>query len=182
MADPFVTPFDLYRASLSFALQMLSFSHEARQRACEFEMQRVRRDMAAAHAVRNVASDAHDWSEFATSYQALVRDYLATTMNLWLQGLASAVRGQRGFSEGLCEASATWQSAWSEHWPTHVPMNPAMLPWQEWQQRTQNAVAGMPYGRAGRAGASQVTTFNSASRSALPVGSGGEKQGEPHVG
>lgn len=42
MADRFVTPFDLYRASLSVALQMLSLSHETRQRACEFEMQRRR--------------------------------------------------------------------------------------------------------------------------------------------
>ncbi|RKR38564.1 hypothetical protein [Paraburkholderia sp. BL17N1] len=182
MADRFVTPFDLYRASLSFALQMLSFSHEARQRACEFEMQRARRDMAAAHAVRNAAAAAGDWSEFAASYQASVRDYLATTVNLWQQGLGSAVQGQRGFSEGLCEALATWQSAWREQWPTHVPMNPVMLPWQAWQQQTQSAVAGMPYGRAGRTGASQVTPFDLASRGVSPVASGGEKQGEPHVG
>lgn len=33
MADRFVTPFDVYRASPSFALQMLWFSHEARQQS-----------------------------------------------------------------------------------------------------------------------------------------------------
>ncbi|RKT10469.1 hypothetical protein B0G69_7875 [Paraburkholderia sp. RAU2J] len=50
MAGKSVTPFDLYRANLSFALQMVSFSHEARQQVSEFEMQRIRRDLAAAQA------------------------------------------------------------------------------------------------------------------------------------
>ncbi|RKR38570.1 hypothetical protein [Paraburkholderia sp. BL17N1] len=35
MADRFVTLFDLYRASPSFSLQMLRFSHETRQQACD---------------------------------------------------------------------------------------------------------------------------------------------------
>ncbi|SDR63040.1 hypothetical protein SAMN05445850_8586 [Paraburkholderia tuberum] len=65
MAGKSVTPFDLYRANLSFALQMGSFSHEARQQVSEFDMQRIRRDLAAAHAIRNAVSTAHDWSELS---------------------------------------------------------------------------------------------------------------------
>ncbi|MGF6812667.1 hypothetical protein OKW30_007884 [Paraburkholderia sp. Clong3] len=67
MAGKSVTRFDLYRANLSFALQMVSFSHEARQQVSEFEMQRIRRDLAAAHAIRNAVSTAHDWSELSAS-------------------------------------------------------------------------------------------------------------------
>ncbi|MFM0514846.1 hypothetical protein [Paraburkholderia sp. RL17-373-BIF-A] len=43
MAGKSVTRFDLYRANLAFALQMPSFSQEARRQAYEFEMQRIRR-------------------------------------------------------------------------------------------------------------------------------------------
>ncbi|MFM0514102.1 hypothetical protein [Paraburkholderia sp. RL17-373-BIF-A] len=182
MADKSVTPFDLYRSNLSFAIQILGISHEARQEACEFEMQRIRRDLAAAHAIRNAASAAHDWSEFAASYQAMVRDYLATTTNLWQQGLGSAVRLQSGCSEGLREALATWQSSWSEQWPTHAPMNPVMLPWQEWLQRTQSMMVAMPYGRAARGDApSRDTPANSANSGGSPGSRGREKQGEHHV-
>jgi hypothetical protein len=61
-------------------------------------------------------------------------------------------------------------------------MNPDMLPWQEWLQRTQSTATGMPYRRAGRAAAGQVTPFNSASSATSPVSGGREKQGEHHVG
>lgn len=183
MAGKSVVPFDLYRANLAFALQVLSFSHGARQQACEFEMQRIRRDLAAVHALRSAASAAHDWSELAVSWQTMVRDYVASTTNLWQQGLGSAVRLQSGFSEGLREALATWQSAWSEPWPTHAPMNPATLPWQEWLQRMQSTAAGMPYGLAGRSGvASQGAPLNSASSAQSTAASRRGQQGEQHVG
>ncbi|ORC49533.1 hypothetical protein [Paraburkholderia terricola] len=186
MTDPSVIPFDLYRANLAFALQMLSFGHEARQQAGEFHMQRVRRDLAAAQAIRNAASTARDWNEFAASCQSVAREYLTTTASLWQQGLGSAVRLQSGYGEGLREALATWQSAWSEQWPTHVPMNPVMQPWQEWLQYMQGAAAGMPYRRADRGGASQAAPANSANSANSiqpPSSSGGrERRGQRHGG
>jgi hypothetical protein len=92
------------------------------------------------------------------------------------------MRLQRGFYEGLPEASATWQPPWREQWPTHAPMNPDMVPWQEWLKRTQSTATDMPYRRAGRGAAGQVTQFSSASSATSPVSSGREKQGEHHVG
>ncbi|CAD6556923.1 hypothetical protein LMG28727_06239 [Paraburkholderia kirstenboschensis] len=180
MAGKSVTPFDLYRANLSLALQVGSFSHEARQQVSELEMQRIRRDLAAAHAIRNAVSTAHDWSEFSASYQSTVRDYMTTTTNLWQQGLDSAVRLQSRFSEGLREALANWQTAWSEQWPTHAPMNPVMLPWQEWLRRMESTAAGMAYGQAGRGDvSSQVTPATSAKS---PASGKRPEQGEHHVG
>lgn len=183
MADKSPIPFDLYRANLAFALQMLSFSHEARQQACEFQMQRIQRDLAALHGIRNAASTAHDWSEFAASYQTMVRDYMATTANLWQQGLGSALRLHNGCSEGLREALANWLSVWGEQWPTHAPTNPVMLPWQAWLQRMENTAAGMAYGQAARGDATgQVTPANSADSAKSPAASARMEQGERHAG
>jgi hypothetical protein len=151
MAGRSVTPFDLYRANLAFALQLLSFGQEARQQTCEFEMRRIRRDLATAQAIRKVASTAHDWSELAVSCQTVARDYLASTTNLWQQGLGTAVRLQSGCTEGLREGLANWHSAWSDQWPTHTPMNPVVSSWQEWLQRLQSAATGMAGGRAAHA-------------------------------
>ncbi|MFL9893217.1 hypothetical protein P0D71_28955 [Paraburkholderia sp. RL17-383-BIF-A] len=147
MTGKSVTPFELFRANLSFALQALSFGHQARQQACEFEMQRIRRDLEAARAIGNAASAAKDWSALAVSWQTVLRDYMATTTNLWQQGLGAAVRLQTGSFEGMREAFATWQAVSTDQWPTQAAMNPVMQPWQEWLQRVESA-AGMPRGRA----------------------------------
>lgn len=179
MTGTSVTPLDLYRATLSFALRLLSFSHQARQQACEFEMQRIRRDLAAARAIGNAASAARDWSALAVSLQTVLRDYMATTTNLWQQGLGSAVQLQTGSFEGLRDAFATWQAASTDPWPAYAPMNPVMLPWQEWLQRLGGAAA-RPVVRAARSEAGYEP--HSANSSAPPIASGSAQDGGHHVG
>jgi hypothetical protein len=161
--------------NLALALQMVSVSQEARQQACEFEMQRIRRDLAAANAIRNAASGVCDWNGFAVSCQTIARDYMETTTRLWQQGFASTVRLQNGCGEGLREALATWQSAWSKQWPTHVPMNPAMLPWQNWLRSMENTLANMPYGNASESGTGgRASSANSGNSARSPAsGNGG---------
>ncbi|MFL9965472.1 hypothetical protein PQR02_31410 [Paraburkholderia sediminicola] len=177
-----VTPFNLYRANLTFALQMLGFSLEARQQACDFEMQRIRRDVAAVHGMRNAASAAHDLSKLTASCGTAARDYMATTTNLWQQGVSSAMRLQSAYSQGLREALATWQSAWSDQWPMHAPNSPAVLLWQEWLQRIQHTAAQTPYGPTGGDDASQDIPDGSAYSGRSPPSGGRAQQGEHHVG
>jgi hypothetical protein len=177
-----VTPFDVYRANLTFALQMLGFSLEARQQACEFEMQRIRRDVAAVHGVRSAASAAHDLSKLTASCNTVARDYMATTTNLWQQGVSSAVRLQSAYSEGLHEALATWQSAWSDQWPLHAPNSPAVLLWQEWLQRIQRTAAQTPYGPMGGDDHSEDIPAGSANSGRSRASGGRDQQGDRHVG
>jgi hypothetical protein len=182
MAGRSVTPFDLHRANLAFGLQLLSVGHAARQQICEFEMQRIWRDVAAAQALRDVASSARDWSELAVSCQTLARDYLASTTNLWQQGLVSAARLQSGYSDGLREAFANWHSAWSEQWPTHALMNPGMSPWQEWLQRLQSTAAGVAGGRAGHCEASGPLAPAHSGNSAGSPANGASRDHDDHGG
>lgn len=177
-----VTPFNLYRANLTFALQMLGFSLEGRQQACELEMQRIRRDVAAVHGLRNAASAAHDLNKLTASCSTVARDYMATTTNLWQQGVSSAMRLQSGYGEGLREAFATWQSAWSDQWPMHAPNSPAELLWQDWLQRIQNTAVQTPYGPTGGDDASQDIPAGSANSGRSPASGGHDQQGEHHVG
>ncbi|MFP3563317.1 hypothetical protein [Paraburkholderia sp. SIMBA_030] len=168
MATGFITPFDVHRANLEFALRMLSFGHEARQQACEFELQRIKRDLAAMHAAREAAG-ARDWTEFGASCQAMLRDYLDATTNLWQQGWVSAMRQQSACCDGMREALASWQSTWTEQWQKSTGMNPAAIPMQEWTKNFEQALRGVLEGRAPVA-APPFATLN------------GSAQGDRHAG
>jgi hypothetical protein len=176
-----VPPFDLYCANLSSALRMLEFNHQARQQACKLEMERILRDMEAAHAIQHCLSAAHDWSEFAASFQTVVRDYIAATMNLWQQGLGSAARLQGGLSEGLHEALATWSaSLWQ--WPTHAPLSQAVLPWQAWPRPAESAAADHVSARASRSDAtSRIAPVNAPNSVKSPASDGHDQEGDHHV-
>lgn len=180
-----VTPLNLYRANLTFALQMLGFSVEARRQACEFEMQRIRRDVAAVHGIRNAASAAHDLNKLTASCSTVARDYMLTTANLWLQGVSSAMRLQSAYSEGLREALASWQSAWSDQWPMPAPNSAAASLWQEWQEWlkvTQNTVSQSAYGSVRGDGVSQANPASSANSGRSPGAVSGDQQGAHHGG
>ncbi|XUW90510.1 hypothetical protein OH764_26530 [Burkholderia sp. M6-3] len=182
MAGKSVPPFDLCRANLAFALRMLEFNHEARQQACRLELEHIRRDVAAAHAIQHCLSAAHDWSEFAASCHTVVRDYIAATMNLWQQGLGSAARLQGEFSEGLHEALASWQSASLRQWPTHAPLSQAVLPWQAWLQPAESAVADQAFARASRGdAASRSAPVNAPNSVKSPASNGHDQEGDHHV-
>ena len=147
MATESIAPLDPYRANLGLALRMLSFGHEARRQACEFEMQRIKRDLAALNAAREATTGARDWSELASSYQTTLRDYLATTTNLWQQGLASAARQQSACSDGMHDALVRWQSAWTDEWQKSTGINPLSPPLQEWLTRFEQTISGALDGR-----------------------------------
>ncbi|MFM0169789.1 hypothetical protein [Paraburkholderia sediminicola] len=169
MAPEFITPFDAYRANLELALRMLCFGHEARQQACEFEMLRIKRDLAAMKATREAAPSACDWNDFGASCRATLRDYIETTKNLWQQGWVLAMRQQSAYSDGMREALAKWQSTWTDEWQKGPGVNPAAIPVQEWMQHLEQALKGALEGRAPFA----VPSFAKLNGSA---------QGEHHVG
>jgi hypothetical protein len=161
---------------------MLGFSVEARRQACEFEMQRIRRDVAAVHGIRNAASAAHDLDKLTASCSTVARDYVSTTANLWLQGVSSAMRLQSAYSEGLREALASWQSAWSDQWPMPAPNSPAVPLWQEWLKVIQNTVSQSPYGSTGGDGASQANPASSANSGRSQGAGSRDQQGAHHAG
>ncbi|MBB5496020.1 hypothetical protein [Paraburkholderia sp. MM5384-R2] len=175
MATDSTTPLNLYRANLGLALRMLGCGHEYRRQACEFEMLRIKRDLAALNATRDAATGAHDWSELAAGYQTMLRDYMAATTNLWQQGLVSAARHQTACSDDMRDALAGWQAAWTGNWQQGAGMNLAALPLQDWMRRFEQTVrnaldCGAPFGRR----TDSATPPATARRFAPP--------GEQHVG
>jgi hypothetical protein len=174
MATESTGPLDLYRANLGLVPRTLNVWHEARQQVCEFEMLRVKRDLAALSAKREAAG-ARDWSELASSYQTTLREYLAATTNLWQQGLVSAVKQQSVCSDGMRDAFARWQAAWTGQWQKAAGMTSTMMPLQEWMQRFDQTVRGAPDGRA---------AFGPDMNSAAPPAAARSRaaQGDRHVG
>lgn len=116
MATESTKPLDLYRVNLEFALRMLSLGQEGRQQACELEMQRIKRDLAAQNAIHEAATGSRDWGELASNYQTILHDYTAATNTLWQQGLVSVVRQQKACSDGVRDALARWQAASVDAW------------------------------------------------------------------
>lgn len=175
MAIESIAPLDLYRANLGLALRMLSFGHEGRRQACEFEMQRINRDLAALNAGREATTGARDWSELAASYQTMLRDYMAATSNLWQQGLVSAARQQSACSDGMRDALVRWQSAWADEWQKSTGINPVSPPLQEWLQRFEQTISGALDGR---------TPFARSTNSTMPTAAAHShaQQGDRHVG
>jgi hypothetical protein len=175
MATESTTPPDPYRANLAFVLRILMFGHDARRQACEFEMQRIKRDLAALTATREATTAARDWSELALSLQAMLRDYMATTANLWQQGLISAARQQSARSDGMRDAIGRWQSAWSDVWQKGTGINPSSTSLQEWLQRFEQTASGALDGR---------TAFGQCMNSAMPTAAAHSRaqQGGQHVG
>jgi len=175
MATEFTTPLDVYRANLGLALRMLSAGHEVRQQACEFEMLRIKRDLAAMNVTREAAAGARDWNDFGASCQTMLRDYIAATANLWQQGLVSAMQQQSARSDGMREALAKWQSTWTDQWQKNAGTSPMAIPMQEWMRHFEQAVKGALEGHA---------AFGAGMNSAVPPAAtrNGSAQGEQHVG
>ncbi|RZF23369.1 hypothetical protein EVC45_45015 [Paraburkholderia sp. UYCP14C] len=84
-----ITSLNLCAANLTLALQMQATYHETLKRNCDLGLQRIRRDIAAVQAICDVAVAARDCTELAASYLIMSRDYVATTRDLWQQGLLS---------------------------------------------------------------------------------------------
>ncbi|MFM0470630.1 hypothetical protein [Paraburkholderia strydomiana] len=175
MAIEFDTPLNLYRANVGLALRIVGFGHDVRQQACDLEMQRIKRDVAALNATREATIRAREWSDLASSYQAALRDYMATTTNLWQQALVSAARQQTAHSDGMRDALAQWQSAWTNNWHRSTGIDPVSTPLQDWFQRLEQLVGGALDGR-GPAARYVATNLPS-------VGANGRgPQGEHHGG
>lgn len=150
MATESTIPLDLYRANMGLALSMLNFWHEARQRACDFEMLRIKRDLAALQATRDAAVTASDWSSLAASHQTMLRNYMEATTSLWQQCLTSAIRQQTVNNNGVSDALARWQAPWTEAWQKGAGMNAVVMPLQEWMQGCEQAVRRVLDGRTAR--------------------------------
>ncbi|MGF6735654.1 hypothetical protein OKW50_007827 [Paraburkholderia youngii] len=84
-----VTSLNLCAATLTLGLQMQASCHETLRRNCDLGLERIRRDIAAVQAMCDVASAARDCTELAASYLIMSRDCVATTRDLWQQGLWS---------------------------------------------------------------------------------------------
>jgi hypothetical protein len=95
MGPEFNTPFDMYRTNLDIALRMLASAQGWRQHASMVEKLRIERDADVMRRMRGSAATATDWSEFLGSFQAVLRDYLATTSNIWQQCMGRPVEKGR---------------------------------------------------------------------------------------
>ncbi|MGA7776758.1 MAG: hypothetical protein WCA85_03475 [Paraburkholderia sp.] len=172
MATESTTPLNLSRANMGLALRVLSFWHEARQQVCEFEMLRIKRDLAALHATREAAG-ADDWNTIAASCQTILRNYMEASASLWQQGLTAAIKQQTATNDGMGDALAKWQASWAEEWQKSSGMNATAMPLQEWMQGCEQAIRRVLDGRM---------AFGELTNSAeAPVVARRAPQGEQHV-
>lgn len=141
MASEFNTPFEVYRANLGVALRMFALAEEWRQHACELEKLRIERDVDALRRMRESATTAKNWDEYQAGFQAMLRDYFATTSNIWQQGMGLAIRNRDALGEGVRDALNSWQSAWADQWQKTAEVSGSGAPVQEWLQHLEQAIA-----------------------------------------
>jgi hypothetical protein len=141
MGPEFNTPFDMYRTNLDIALRMLASAQGWRQHASMVEKLRIERDADVMRRMRGSAATATDWSEFLGSFQAVLRDYLATTSNIWQQCMGLAVRNRDAIGEGMRDALNSWQPAWADQWKKAADMSGCSAPVYEWLQHHDSAQA-----------------------------------------
>lgn len=144
MAPEFNTPFDMYRANLDIALRMLASAQGWRQHAYAVEKLRIERDADVMRRMRGAAATAKDWNEYQASFQAVLRDYLATTSNIWQQSMGLAVRNRDALGEGMHDALNSWQSAWADQWNKAADVSGSGTPVREWLQHLEQMVAAGP--------------------------------------
>lgn len=168
MESEFNTSFGMYRANLDIALRMLASRQEWRQHACAFEKQRIDRDVDTLRRMRESTAAAKDWNEYLASFQTVLRDYLATTSNIWQQSMGLAARNCDAFGEAVRDALNNWQAAWAEQWKKAADVTGSGAPVREWlRQLEQVATAGSGNHEFGR-GAPQLHA--SQQPAAQPVG------------
>jgi hypothetical protein len=80
------------------------------EQARALEAKRVERDLGALRQQCEAVANATDWSEFNSASQAVVRDYLKATANLWQEGMGVAMRNQSAFGEAFFDAMKSWHS------------------------------------------------------------------------
>ena len=144
MAPDFNTPFDMYRANLDIAFRMLASAQEWRQHAYAVEKLRIERDADTLRRMRESAATAKGWNEYQASFQAVLRDYLATTSNIWQQSMGLAVRNRDTWGEGVRDALNSWQSAWADQWKKVADLSGSGAPVHEWLRHVEQMVAAGP--------------------------------------
>jgi hypothetical protein len=105
----------------------------------------------------------------------MLRDYLATTINVWQQGLIAAARQQSACNDGMRDTFARWQTLWTSNWQKSTGIGPITTPLQDWLRRFEQAVADAPHGHAALARRTDSTVPSAGAN-------GRGQQGEQHVG
>jgi len=152
MASEFNTSFDLYRTNLELMLRLFTFGESCQRNICAFETDRIKRDLEAFSKMQEAAAAAHDWNEFNTACQPVLRHYFETTNHIWQEALGSAVREQIALRDDMLGALKGWQSDWAAHYHKHSDVSAAGTPMHEWMQRFEQALAGALDGAALRGG------------------------------
>jgi hypothetical protein len=140
--------FDAYRVNASAALQRLAQGQQWREQLLKLQQHRLARDRAALEGTLETLREAHDWSDFATASQSVLRDYLSESAALWNEGVAAALQGTGAWTDAARDLAQDWQDALAALNPGAD--TPSALPMREWMAAFERAV-GSAYAASGAA-------------------------------
>lgn len=137
--------FEAYRSNASVALQLLTHGQQWHEQILKLQQRRLERDRAALEGTLESLRSAHDWSDFATAGQSVLRDYLSASAALWQEGVAAAMQGAGAWTDTARDLTQNWQDSLAGFQPG--ANGTSALPMRDWMAAFERAV-----GAAGSAG------------------------------
>jgi hypothetical protein len=138
--------FDAYRFNASAAIKLFAQGEQWREQVLELQQRRLARDRAALEGTLETLRDAHDWSDFSTASQSVLRDYLSASAALWQAGVTAAMQDAGAWADAARDLTQEWHDSLSGLQPGTI--TPSALPMREWMAAFERAV-GRAYGVSG---------------------------------
>jgi hypothetical protein len=138
MATASFSSFDAYRINASAALQLLAHGQQWREQLLKLQQRRLARDMAVLEETLESLRDAHDWNDFATAGQTVLRDYTSASTALWQEGVAAALQGAGTWSDLARDLAQNWHDSLEAFQPD--ASTTTALPMRDWMAAFERAV------------------------------------------
>jgi hypothetical protein len=138
MATASFSSFDAYRVNASAALQLLAHGQQWREQLLKLQQRRLARDMAVLEDTLESLRDAHDWNDFATAGQTVLRDYASASTALWQEGVAAALQGAGTWSDLARDLAQNWHDSLEAFQPDAGTTT--ALPMRDWMAAFERAV------------------------------------------
>jgi hypothetical protein len=138
MATASFSSFDAYRINASAALQLLAHGQQWREQLLKLQQRRLARDMAVLEDTLESLRDAHDWNDFATAGQTVLRDYTSASTALWQEGVAAALQGAGTWSDLARDLAQNWHDSLEAFQPD--ASTTTALPMRDWMAAFERAV------------------------------------------
>jgi len=132
--------FAAYRVNASAALHWLAQGQQWREQMLKLQQRRLARDRAALESTLETLREAHDWSDFTTASQSVLRDYLKESAALWQEGVTAAMQGAGAWTDTARDLAQDWQESLAGLTPGTD--TPSALPMREWMAAFERAVGG----------------------------------------